>query len=98
MAVEKALYTNGSLPPPVEEGEIIVEVENPDSVTVQTEDMLMEMDFDEQTPTPGHYDNLVDYMDECDLQALGSELVGLFKADHESRGSGRSPMLRVLTY
>tara|TARA_Y100000114_G_scaffold46558_1_gene42350 strand:- start:2667 stop:5165 length:2499 start_codon:yes stop_codon:yes gene_type:complete len=85
VAVDKALYTNGSLPPPVEEGEIIVEVENPDSVTVQTEDMVMEMDFDQQTPTPGHYDNLVDYMDQADLEALGSELVGLFKADHESR-------------
>ena len=83
MAIEKSYYTNGEAPP-VEE-EMIIEVENPDSVTVMTDDMAMEMDFNEENQTPGHYDNLVDYMDEAELGRLGSELVGVYNADRESR-------------
>jgi hypothetical protein len=83
VAIEKSYYTNGEAPP-VEE-EMIIEVENPDSVTVMTDDMAMEMDFNEENQTPGHYDNLVDYMDEAELGRLGSELVGVYNADRESR-------------
>lgn len=50
MAIEKSYYTNGEAPP-VEE-EMIIEVENPDSVTVMTDDMAMEMDFNEENQTP----------------------------------------------
>ena len=82
MAIEKAFYTNGAAPP---EDTMVVEVENPEAVTVTTEDMEMRMEFDDEPMTPDHYDNLVDYMDQAELDALGSELVGLYKADHESR-------------
>ena len=82
MAIEKAFYTNGAAPP---EETMVVEVENPEAVTVTTEDMEMRMEFDDEPMTPDHYDNLVDYMDQAELDALGSELVGLYKADHESR-------------
>tara|TARA_R110002020_G_scaffold279806_1_gene495606 strand:- start:2753 stop:5221 length:2469 start_codon:yes stop_codon:yes gene_type:complete len=83
VAIEKSYYTNGETP--LSEDEMIIEVENPDSVTISTDDMMMEMDFDEEAQTPNHYDNLVDYMDDGELGALGSELVGLYNADHESR-------------
>ena len=83
MAIEKSYYTNG-------EGSsagdpLVVEVENPDAVTVAADGMEMRMEFDDEPQTPGHYDTLVDYMDEGELGTLGSELVGLYKADHESR-------------
>jgi len=83
VAIEKSYYTNG-------EGSsagdpLVVEVENPDAVTVAADGMEMRMEFDDEPQTPGHYDNLVDYMDEGELGTLGSELVGLYKADHESR-------------
>jgi len=82
VAIEKAFYTNGATPPA---DELVIEVENPDSISVSTDDMEFEMDFDQETDTPGHYDNLVDFMDEPELDRLGSELVHLYDGDKESR-------------
>ena len=94
MAIEKSYYTNGEAPPMEEE--LVIEVENPDSVTVSTEDMMMKMDFDEEAQTPNHYDNLVDFMDQSELDTLGSELVGLYKADHESRAKWEESYVKGL--
>ena len=94
MAIEKSYYTNGEAPP-IEE-ELVIEVENPDSVTVSTDDMMMTMDFDEEAQTPNHYDNLVDFMDQSELDTLGSELVGLYKADHESRSKWEESYVKGL--
>ena len=94
MAIEKSYYTNGEAPPMGEE--LVIEVENPDSVTVSTDDMMMTMDFDEEAQTPNHYDNLVDYMDQSELDTLGSELVGLYKADHESRSKWEESYVKGL--
>jgi len=61
---------------------IEIEVENPDSVTVHTGDMEIEIlphaegDFDE---------NLAEAMDEGELQKLGSELIDLVESDIQSR-------------
>ena len=94
MAIEKSYYTNGEVPPMEEE--LVIEVENPDSVTVSTDDMMMKMDFDEEAQTPNHYDNLVDFMDQSELDTLGSELVGLYKADHESRAKWEESYVKGL--
>lgn len=94
MAIEKSYYTNGEAPPMEEE--LVIEVENPDSVTVSTDDMMMTMDFDEEAQTPNHYDNLVDFMDQSELDTLGSELVGLYKADHESRAKWEESYVKGL--
>jgi len=94
VAIEKSYYTNGEAPP-IEE-ELVIEVENPDSVTVSTDDMMMTMDFDEEAQTPNHYDNLVDFMDQSELDTLGSELVGLYKADHESRSKWEESYVKGL--
>ena len=59
-----------------------IEVQNPDSVTVHTDDLEIEIlphakgDFDE---------NLAEAMDEGDLQLLASELIDLVEADIQSR-------------
>ena len=94
MAIEKSYYTNGEAPPMEEE--LVIEVENPDSVTVSTDDMMMTMDFDEEAQTPNHYDNLVDFMDQSELDTRGSELVGLYKADHESRAKWEESYVKGL--
>ena len=94
MAIEKSYYTNGEAPPMEEE--LVIEVENPDSVTVSTDDMMMTMDFDEEAQAPNHYDNLVDFMDQSELDTLGSELVGLYKADHESRSKWEESYVKGL--
>jgi len=65
-----------------DDSELQIEVENPDSVTVNTGDMEIEIlphgegEFDE---------NLAEVMDEGDLQLLGSELIDLIDADIQSR-------------
>jgi len=59
-----------------------IEIENPDSVKINTGDMEIEIlshaegDFDE---------NLAEAMDEGELQKLGSELIDLVEADIQSR-------------
>ena len=64
------------------EDAIEIEVENPDSVKINTGDMEIEIlphaegDFDE---------NLAEAMDEGELQKLGSELIDLVEADIQSR-------------
>ena len=82
MAVEKAFYTNGA--PPVSPDEIEIEIVNPDEVNIATDEMEMSIDFNAEPPM-SHGANLAEYMDENDLITLGSELVGLYNADKESR-------------
>ncbi len=82
MAVEKALYTNGAIP--VSPDEIEIEIVNPDEVNISTDGMEMSIDFDAELPMD-HGANLAEYMEDADLTTLGSELVGLYNADKESR-------------
>jgi len=82
VAVEKALYTNGALP--VSPDEIEIEIVNPDEVNISTDDMEMSIDFDAELPMD-HGANLAEYMEDADLTTLGSELVGLYNSDKESR-------------
>ena len=82
MAVEKAFYTNGA--PPVSPDEIEIEIVNPEEVNISTDGMEMSIDFNAEPPI-SHGANLAEYMDDNDLLTLGSELVGLYNADKESR-------------
>jgi hypothetical protein len=82
VAIEKALYTNGADTPTAEEIEI--EIVNPEEVTISTDDMELSMGFDEE-PMAEHDSNLVDFMEQSELDTLGSELVGLYNADKTSR-------------
>ena len=66
----------------LDESSLEIEIENPDSITVHTGDMEIEIlshaegDFDE---------NLAEAMDEGELQKLGSELIELVESDIQSR-------------
>ena len=69
------------------EDALVIDIENPDSVTIETEDGGAIIDFDpegeeEEIPFDA---NLAEYLDERTLNALGSELVGAFDDDKESR-------------
>jgi len=95
VAIEKPFYRDERS----DLSEAVIEIENPDSVTVSVDDMEVRMDFDEDEEmldAPGHYDNLVDFMDQAELESLGSELVGLFKADHESRSKWEESYIKGL--
>ena len=66
-----------------------IEIENPDSVSIETEDGGMIIDFDpegdKQGAYAGFYENLAEYIDDDVLQSIGSELCSAFDADKESR-------------
>ena len=86
MAVDRPLNT----PVPINQdmGEIEIQIENPDSVSVETEDGGILIDFDPQAGGPAgadHNANLAEFIDEKELNTLSSELVGQFKTDKESR-------------
>jgi hypothetical protein len=67
--------------------EINIAIENPDAVSIETEDGGMIIDFDpqEEKLSSEFGDNLVDLMDERDLERIGLELVSAFNMDKDSR-------------
>ena len=72
-----------------EEQGLEIEIENPDSVSIETEDGGMIIDFDpqgdKQGAYAGFYENLAEYINDDVLQSIGSELCSAFDADKESR-------------
>jgi len=72
-----------------EETEITVEVENPEVVSVETEDGGMIIDFTgeqvDEIVNKGFDENLADQIDEADLQSMASELMSNFDSDRQSR-------------
>ena len=72
-----------------DEAEIEIEVVNPDAVSIEDEDggmtIVMDQGMQEQLVGPSHDTNLADFIDDGDLQRLGSDLVEQFNADRESR-------------
>ena len=82
-----------------EEQHIAIAIENPDSVAINTEDGGMIIDFDprSQGDDAGDFNaNLVNFIEEQDLQALGSELVAQYEADRESRSDWEETYIKGL--
>ena len=84
MAIDKGLYQapqglEGLNEPPIE-----IEIENPDSVSIEMDGI--EIELSPQKESPEDFDaNLADYMSESDLDSLGSELVADFEKDLRDR-------------
>ena len=72
-----------------EESQIKVEIVNPDAVAVETDDGGVVVDFEgsmtEDLIGPEHNGNLAEFLEESDLDELGSELVSDFESDRTSR-------------
>jgi|TARA_A100001037_G_scaffold253264_1_gene237759 hypothetical protein len=88
MAIDRTIRSN----PLVGNGPgVEVEIENPESVSIETEDGGVIIDFDPDASTLAslgmlpHDANLAEVVDEGELNIIASELVGLFKSDKESR-------------
>lgn len=66
---------------------ISIAIENPESVSIETEDGGMLIDFDPQEDRPESEfgDNLAEVIDENDLERIGSELIAAFQNDKDSR-------------
>ncbi len=86
MAIDKA--QTPFMPELIEEGNLEIEVVNPESVSIETEDGGVLIDFDPNNPMTGgmnHDSNLAEFIDEQDLMGLSAELVSAYMSDKESR-------------
>jgi len=88
MAIDRSLRSN----PLIGEGQgLEIEIENPEAVSIETEDGGVILDFDPDASTLAslgmlpHDANLADVVDEAELNTIASDLIGQFKADKESR-------------
>jgi len=98
MAIEKAIAQAPSfsnrpegfeeLDPDSDEGGLEISIDNPDAVSISTEDGGVIIDFDPDAKEAGgedHDDNLAEAMEEDILRRLASTLVGEFEGDRSSR-------------
>ena len=68
--------------------EVVSEIENPESVAIDTDDGGMIIDFDPNATEVGDEEfdsNLAEFVDDQVLQELGSDLVSAFNGDRDSR-------------
>ena len=88
MPVERPLGQNPFLQPQPE-ADLEIEIVNPESVSMETPEGGMVIDFD---PNAGvadgteHDANLAEYIDEAELREIASELVSAYQSDRDSRG------------
>jgi hypothetical protein len=84
MAISKGLYAAPQGLSDMDTSGIEIEIENPDRVGVDLGDVEIELTPDK--PSKEDFDaNLADFMDDSDLEGLGSELVSEFERDVEDR-------------
>ena len=88
MAIDRSLRSN----PLIGEGQgLEIEIENPEAVSIETEDGGVILDFDPDASTLAslgmlpHDANLAEIVDEGELNTIASDLIGQFKSDKESR-------------
>jgi hypothetical protein len=88
MAIERPLGQNPFLPSQPE-ADLEIEIVNPESVSMETPDGGVVIDFDPNAMDQGgteHDANLAEYIDESELNDISSELVSAYKSDRDSRG------------
>jgi hypothetical protein len=87
MAIDKGLYAapagitdvEDMAGPPIE-----IEIEDPESVTIGIDGL--EIELEKREPTAEDFDaNLADFMDDSDLEAIGSDLINDFEKDVNDR-------------
>ena len=81
---EQSIFSQGQDGEP----DLEIEIVNPESVSIETEDGGMIFDFDPQDSLTGmipHDANLAEYIDDGDLRGIATDLVGQYKSDKESR-------------
>ena len=97
MAIERPMGQN----PFIQEGAdpaMEIDIMNPESVSVETPDGGVIIDFD---PGAGmvsadHNANLADEIDDSDLRGIASELVSAYEADRDSRGDWEETYIKGL--
>jgi hypothetical protein len=90
MAIEKPMVPSDvEIEENPSEEELTVEIVNPDSISMETEDGGVVIDFEgslaEDLIGPDHDSNLAEFIEESELESMASELVSDFESDRESR-------------
>lgn len=89
MAVEKMMTPRELAMAETQEEEVAIEIVNPDSVAVETEDGGMVIDFTgdqvEEILSGGFDSNLAEQIEDSELQEMASELISSFNSDRQSR-------------
>ena len=87
MAIDKPATPIDGLIEQEPEEELQIAIENPDSIAIATEDGGMVIDFDpqEEKPESEFGSNLVEFIDDKELEHIGSDLISAFNMDRDSR-------------
>ena len=90
MAIEKPMVPSDvEIEENPSEEELTVEIVNPDSISMETEDGGVIIDFEgslaENLMGPDHDSNLAEFIEESELESMASDLVSDFESDRESR-------------
>jgi len=99
MAIERPMGLDPFAQWPQQEESVEIDIVNPESVSVETPDGGVLIDFDPNGVMGGgddHNENLADLMDEKDLRGIASDLVGAFEADRDSRSDWENTYINGL--
>jgi hypothetical protein len=99
MAIERPMGLDPFAQWPQQEESVEIDIVNPESVSVNTPDGGVLIDFDPNGGMGGgddHNENLADLMEEQDLRGIASDLVGAFEADRDSRSDWENTYINGL--
>ena len=97
MAIEKGIVVEESKPQSVNGEAIEIEIVNPESVGIETEDGGMEISFEETSGLEsGFGENLAELLDDTELDILGNDIVDNFNSDKESRADWEETYVKGL--
>jgi hypothetical protein len=90
MAIEKPMVPSDvEIEENPSEEELTVEIVNPDSISMETDDGGVIIDFEgslaENLMGPDHDSNLAEFIEDSELESMASDLVSDFESDRESR-------------
>ncbi len=99
MAIERPMGLDPFSQSSEQEEAIEIDIVNPESVSVDTPDGGVIIDFDPNGDMGGgsdHNENLADLIEENDLQGIASDLISAFEADRDSRSDWESTYINGL--
>ena len=98
MAIEKGIVVEESKPQNVNGEAIEIEIVNPESVGIETEDGGMEINFGEETSglESGFGENLAEYIEDSELALIGNDILDNFTSDKESRSEWEETYVKGL--
>jgi len=98
MAIEKGIVVEESKPQSVNGEAIEIEIVNPESVGIETEDGGMEISFEKETSglESGFGENLAELIDDAELDVIGNDVLDNFTSDKESRSDWEETYVKGL--